>query len=330
MESNLDSTRGPALLRARTRVPEPMRPLFALALLLVAADVASAQEGRLGRILAELDLDAELALASAYESNITHRQEPTPSVGLVPEASVRVRSRVAGAKVEARYEVARHGYTNTDRWDRTSQEVRLRVDTEPSNALSARTEARFSAGGASDERKVGNDFRLVQELGWEPRDDRELRVFGTLRYLAIPEDPDDNAYKPNVGAVFVQSWPDGTEFEAEVRADANLESGTRGDYLGTALSAGLRVPLSDVLGDLRVEARRRAKHYTGRLAEDEEGDELSLMRRDTQVRYRVGWGYEASSRLTLDLLAEFERRASNDASKGYQATALWVRTTYGF
>ena len=286
------------------------------------------------------DIDVEAGLANVYESNIGHDPEPTPSFGLVPALEARARRPLGGGRLSVEYGLAQHAYSNTDEWDRTSHELVAGFEADVLDDLETLTEAEVSLGGSSEDRELANQYQLRQSLelslsqakGPGSADALRFRLgaYGTLRYKTVPGDPDDSAFKPNVGLVFQQRWPEGLRLELEARLETNREQKERGNYRRATYALELRLPVSPSLGEVEVDVRRRRKSYLARLAEDEDGDDTDQLREDTQWTLGLEWRHELLHHLSLTLGAEHEWRASNDADKHYAASVVLVGVDYRF
>ena len=277
-----------------------------------------------------LHLQAEALLTNAYESNIDHNSEAIPSVGLVPALHLRLQNAADKPWLTVDYLLARHAYTNTERWDRTSHLAHAAVETEPLNDLTSITEAEVSFRGSSEDRDLANQYQLRQTVEVKLSQMHSVEGYGTLRYKTVSGMPEENAFKPNVGLVYQQRWPSGLRWEVAARWEVNRERVVRGNYNRTTYGAELRLPAFGSHDTIELDVRQRLKNYTDRFAEDEDGDDTDQLRQDRKWTFGATWHHQLLRRLDFELGVEIERRTSNDPDKPYQASSLLLGLAYRF
>jgi len=274
-------------------------------------------------------LAAEVRVAQVFESNIDHDPEATPSVGLVPSLHLRVQDRPEDAWLTVDYALARHAYSNTDRWDRTSHQIRVAALREVADDVETITEAELSIRGSSEDRDISNQMQLRQSAEW--RISRAVRAEGyaTLRYKANPEVPGDRAFRPNAGLALQHRWPSGVRLELGGRYETNIEADPEGRYRRWTTDAELRLPTGRG-AYVEAEARYRTRHYPSRFAEEADGDETDALREDRQWTLGATWHRPLLPRLGAEVGVELDRRTSNDAGKHYVAGAARLGLVYRF
>ncbi|GAB5536684.1 MAG: hypothetical protein Rubg2KO_29330 [Rubricoccaceae bacterium] len=299
-----------------------------LALFLVS--VAAAQDTTDAPRSAWPHLEAEVGMSNIYESNIDHDVEATPSIGLVPALRLRVQDRAEDARLSLDYVLARHSYTNVERWNRTSHQVRMGVATELLDGLEGLTEAEVSLRGSSEDRDLANQIQLVQGLEWKVS--RAIRVegYGTLRYKTVPGNPNDRAFKPNTGLNLQHRWTSGARVEVGSRYELNVEPEDRGDYRRLTLDAEVRIPTPGRESRIELGTRWRIKRYLTRLAEDADGDEIDAFRVDQRWTTDVTWQGQLIRGVGVEAGVQVEQRVSTDADKHYTAASLLLGVGYRF
>jgi len=277
-----------------------------------------------------IQFDGEALLTNVYESNIDHSSEALSSVGLVPALHLRLRDRPQVTRFTFDYVLARHAYTNTERWDRTSHLFSLAYEVEPVNDLTSETEAEVSFRGSSEDRDLANQYQVRQTFEAKLSQMHRVEMYGTLRYKTIPLDPEGNAFKPNIGLGYQQRWPGGIRWEIGARWEANREALERGNYNRVTYTAEIRVPVFAGRDYIEFEVRRKSKQYTARFAEDESGDATDQLRQDRKWTAGLSWRHTFAGHVTAAFGVEVERRTSNVPDKPYTASALVIGLTYMF
>ncbi len=271
---------------------------------------------------------AEARMAQVFESNIDHDPEATPSVGLVPALHLRVQNRPDKASLTLDYVLARHAYSNTDRWDRTSHQVRAAALWEVADDLETTTEAEVSIRGSSDDRDIANQVQLRQSAEWAYSRAVRAEVYATLRYKVTPDVPDERSFRPHIGLTLQHRWPGGSRLDIGGRAETNVEADPEGRYRRWTADAELRLPTGRSGARVEAEARFRVRRYPSRFAEDARGDETDALREDRQWTVGVTWHRPLLPRLGAEVGVEVDRRTSNDAGKHYVAGAARVGVVY--
>ena len=277
-----------------------------------------------------IQFDGEALLTNVYESNIDHSSEAIPSVGMIPALHLRLRDRPQHTRFTFDYVLARHAYTNTERWDRTSHLFSLAYEVEPADDLTSETEAEVAFRGSSEDRDLANQYQIRQTFEAKLSRMHRVEMYGTLRYKTVPNDPERNAFKPNVGLRYQQRWPSGIRWEIGARWETNREALELGDYNRTTYTAELRIPVFAGRNYVELEVRRRSKHYTARFAEDEEGDVTDPLRQDRKWSVGLVWRQTLTTHVVGAFGVEVERRTSNDPEKLYVASSLLIGLIYRF
>ena len=274
--------------------------------------------------------DGEALLTNVYESNIDHSSDGISSIGFVPALHLRLRDRPHDTRFTFDYVLARHAYTNTERWDRTSHLFSLAYEVEPADDLTSETEAEVAFRGSSEDRDLANQYQIRQTFEAKLSRMHRVEMYGTLRYKTVPNDPERNAFKPNVGLRYQQRWPSGIRWEIGARWETNREALELGDYNRTTYTAELRIPVFAGRNYVELEVRRRSKHYTARFAEDEEGDVTDPLRQDRKWSVGLVWRQTLTTHVVGAFGVEVERRTSNDPEKLYVASSLLIGLIYRF
>lgn len=271
--------------------------------------------------------EAFLGMSNVYDSNIDHNDDALRSYGFVPALTLRFRDRDRRPILRGVYNVGRHTYTNTDKWDRTSHQFGGAVVPDLRGAMRTLTTAEVSLRGNSEDRDISNQYQFQHEFEYRVTDDYRLHAYGTFRYKYYPGEIDRNAYKPNFGFVLEQkldgdrTWEIGARYEWKLYELADERDR---NYTRWTFDMEYDVPLTEV-DELKFELTHRRKSYKERFVEIEDED---FLRRDFRWQFSVGYTRPVLSNIALDLRYKFERRDSNDPDKLYNAHLMDLSLVY--
>ncbi|RMF63949.1 MAG: hypothetical protein D6746_02335 [Bacteroidetes bacterium] len=263
--------------------------------------------------------------SNVYESNINHDEEPVPSYGWVPALRLQLRSHRDDPFLTLTYHVARHAYTNTEKWDRVSHKAELNLAPEITDWLHAETSVEGSLRGSSEDRDISNQLRVVQDFELRFTRNHRLHLYGTLRWKQIPDDPEEDAFKPNLGLEFERQLPGGRRFETGVRYEQNREQLERGNYTRWTFDMAYRFPFLHPRSRLEFGLKYRRKDYEARFVEIEDED---VLRRDHRWTAGLAWQITLlrNTRVLLDY--QVETRDSNDPAKRFVAHQIGLSVGY--
>ncbi|MFQ5570227.1 MAG: hypothetical protein ACE5G0_11170 [Rhodothermales bacterium] len=269
--------------------------------------------------------ELEVLLSNKYDTNIDHNEEHVPSYGLVPGLRLRYRNRPSDPLLIVIYTVARHAYTNTEKWDRVSNKVRVLFAPELTRRLHAESVGEISLRGSSEDRDLSNQYFFRQGVEYRFTRNHRLQLYGTLLWKQIPENTKNNAFKPRLGARFERRLPEGRRWEAGVRYERNREQLPRGNYARWTFDMGYRFPLFDTGGRVQVELKYRRKTYEARFVEIEDED---VLRRDYRWVLGASWRRTFVGHAQVELGYQFETRDSNDPEKHFTAHLITLALAY--
>lgn len=271
-----------------------------------------------------LAVNAEIQFASVFDSNIDQNDEPVSSYGMVPAAKLMIRSSRKDPVLSGTYVVARHDYSNSERWTRTSHMGELVFEPVSSGTVRPQTSGQFSIRGSSEDRDVSNEYRFDQEIEFRFSRNQRVVLYGAMVWKKIPESPIDDAFKPRTGIVLQQRGEDGRRWELEIRREWNEEQGTRGEYDRWKIETSYRFPLSKTI-QARAQVEYRIKSYRDRFVEIEEEDYL---RKDNRLTIGASAVSEIFRNVSLQLGYRFETRDSNDPDKRFSAHLMMLMLGY--
>lgn len=271
---------------------------------------------------------AALQFSSIFEDNIEHDADvdAIQSYGMVPSLHVRFHSGGEDRIFTLEYLVARHAYSNTERWDRVSNAFRAAFESELTDALHLQTSAELSLRGSSEDRDVSNQFQVVQEIEYRFTRRHRLQLYGTYRVKRFPDQPGVRDLKPNVGLNFERRNSDGERFETGARYEVNREEEIRGNYNRWTFDVEYRTPEFNRGRDqFEVGVKHRRKKYEARFVELDDEDYL---REDNRLSIDAIWIHHFNRGVSTELGYEFETRGSNDPERLYEANAFRFVMTY--
>ncbi|MEZ4703287.1 MAG: hypothetical protein R2834_23360 [Rhodothermales bacterium] len=270
-------------------------------------------------------MEADLRFSNVYDSNIDHNDEDTRSYGYVPALHLRLFNAVEDPWITVDYVVARHAYTNSERWDRISNLFSMAFTPHLSGRLRSATTVEASLKGSSEDRDLANQYQVVQEFEYRFTRDHRLFLYGTYRVKRFPDSPEDNALKPNAGLVFQRRMDRGERVEFEARYERNIEALSVSGYSRWTYSAEYRTPITRYGGQAQLKAKYRSKLYDERLVEL---DDVDYLRQDHNWSMELELNKRVSRNLDLLLGYEYEFRNSNDPSKYFDASLFMLMVSY--
>lgn len=271
-------------------------------------------------------IELEVQFSNVYETNIDHDLEPLPSYGMVPALQARFQNRPDNAWLTLDYVVARHAYTNTDRWDRVSNFFRAAIEPNIGDRFHMTTAGEVSLKGSSEDRDVSNQYQVLQEFEYRITNRHRLQLYGTYRLKRFPDIPNQNTFKPNVGLNFQRTNSDGERFETGARYEINKGQESRQGYKRWTFAVEYRTPELGKNTQFEFEVKHRRKFYSDRFIEIDDEDYL---RQDNRFSISAGWIYEVSRDVAFQLEYEYETRGSNDPEKLYEANVFSLQVIYG-
>lgn len=271
-------------------------------------------------------LGIKVSTLQVYDSNIDHDEHHRAAYGLVPGAQVRFQNRARSPVLTLQYQVARHAYTRTDKWDRVSNKFRVTFTPEGTRRWRTETDVELSFGGTSEDRDISNQYALEQNVEYRFTRDHRLHFFTYLRLKRIVNNPAESAIKPYWGLVYERKTDDDGALQLSARYELNREQEARGDYSRWTYALDYEIPLFKTENVLTFEAKYQRKNYAFRFVEVEDEDER---RRYYQWAMSVDWERPLIAGLIMRFQYQYELRDSNDPGKRFTAHLLQYQLVYG-
>jgi len=257
-------------------------------------------------------------LTNSYDTNINHNEENLDSVGLVYGAGVRWQSNLKEPALKLEYEAAKHSYSNTDQWDRISQNFETSYERHFSNRIGLELKGETSLKGSSEDREIGNEYTVEPQFKYKLSKNNRLEFYGAYRLKRYQDDPTRDSTNRFIGIIYERRLFSKQELAFEYRYEENNADGPKHDYYRRRYEVGYRIPFRKH-DWVNFGFRYRQQNYHSRLVDInvENGPDLHFLRRDK----RYNFGIDVAISLTEDLQLlpgyNFESRNSNDDSKDF-------------
>lgn len=267
-----------------------------------------------------------LSLSGAFDSNIEDDEQGLNSFGIVPSVGVHFQDNPEKPSFETHYEVAFHRYTNSDKYDRVSQNLTASHRLQLSRRWQLRTTGEMSLKGSSEDRDVNDQYLLEQQLQYRINPNNRLRFFGAYRLKRYPlDDIGKNAIDPYIGARFDQKLKGGRAWEILYRYDKNRSQDPKDRYVRWTYGAQFTTPLFGKRQDqLTFDVRYAPRLYARQVKVDGE----RVPRRDQRWTFDVLYEQPLRQDVQMGLNYRFETRSSNDPEKNFNSHLFSVTFNY--
>jgi hypothetical protein len=248
-------------------------------------------------------------LSNAYDTNINHDPEKVHSYGLIYGAEVTYRTSKEHPALELDYEIAQNSYTNTDQWDRISNDFVATYQKRLSKPVTFEINGELNFKGSSEDRELSNQYIVEPHLNYRFTRITRVDFYGAYRIKRY-DDITKNSRNKYVGIDFQQSF-NKSQLIAGIRYERNDADGERNSYIRWTYGASFSAPFAE-RNVFETELRYRPQRYGHRLIKVDDS---------VEVRDDHRWVFVVSVQLAiaghLDLIPgyRFETRSSNDPDK---------------
>lgn len=265
-----------------------------------------------------------LGQSGVFDTNIDHTSDARPDYGVVFMGGAAWRNRPSRPSFQVSYEAGLHRYRESPKWDRVSHRAQAAFEKRLSKRWTAETRGEVSLKGSSEDRELGNqyvlleqmDFRLVRGLG--------LRLYGVARLKRYAEpDKDRDATNTYAGAA-LKLRLGAARFELGSRYENNDARSERQEFGRWVHGAQLAAALSRH-DDIGLDVRLYDQQYPFRTVRVGSRREL---RQDQRFVSAVSWNHVFERVLGVELAYRYERRASNDPDKEFNGHQIAVEFHY--
>jgi len=257
----------------------------------------------------------EAAVWNVYDSNINHDQPEVESFGIVYGVEAHFQNRGSDPSFEIDYDVARHAYTNTDRWDRISHEVKMVYEFDLARAWSLDLEGEVSIKGSSEDRELADQYVVRPVLKWRLTKQNSVDFYAAYRLKRYdPIDAGRNSTNRYAGFEFEQSVGS-HRLDLGFRYETNDAEAPRSSYIRWTYSADYTIPLGP-RHSVSFETRYRPQRYPYRLVELDDED-TEVPRFDKRWVFTVLGIVGLADHIDLIPRYRYETRSSNDPEKGF-------------
>lgn len=262
--------------------------------------------------------------SNVFDTNVNDDEDDgIRSIGVVLGSGAQFRDDPIDPTVDVTYEIGLHRYTQSDRWDRLSHQVRAAIDNDLSGPWSLETVGEITLKGTSDDRELSDQFVINPRLNYRFGGRHRLRTYAVLRLRRYDEDTDRNATNRYVGAEVALRAARGDRWRFGGRLEGNDAVGPRNDYARYTYYAEYTAPVSP-RDQIEAEIRTRRQHYSARtvLLDGER-----VLVRDQRWLPAFAWTRRFNAQTDLRLGYALERRESNDLDREFTTHVISASIT---
>lgn len=267
------------------------------------------------------------SLATVFDTNITHDERAVSAFGIVPSFGMHFRDNPEKPLFEVDYEIGLHRYTNTDEFNRLSQNLNAVYRKQLLKRLYFRSTTEISLKGSSEDREVNNNYIFEQQLQYRFTSNTRIAGLAAYRIKRYPLlEQDSNAIDSYVGGKIEQRFRGERRVIAGYRYDHNRAWISRNNYIRRTYTLEFETPLSLRRRDfLSAEFRYAPRDYQNRTTRV---DGIRVPRHDDRWVFDVIYERQLRPDLSLALEYEFEKRNSNDIDKRFTSNAFGLRFVF--
>ena len=263
-------------------------------------------------------------LAASFDSNIDHEPRGVRSFGVVPSLGLHLQNSAENPSFEMHYEIAAHQYTNSQEWDRVSQNLEVSYRKHLFGRWSARTEGELTLKGSSEDRELNNQYALRQQLEYRFNEWSRLQLVAAYRLKRDPEDSGSDSIDPYAGVRFIQKLRGARRLAVSYRYDKNRSRDPRSRYIRWAYDADFSTPVVSRRNRLSFAVTYKPRLYA-RTVKLESG---RVPRFDKRWIFETQFERMLRSNLQLVAVYRFESRDSNDPDKDFRSQQAGFALTY--
>lgn len=263
-------------------------------------------------------------LATSFDTNINHDPVGVSSYGLVPSLAVHFQNNVEKPSFEIEYEIAAHNYTNSEEWDRVSQNLSMSYRKHLFGGWSTRTESEITLKGSSEDRELNNQYLLGQQLEYRINPNSRLQLAAAYRVKRDPIDSGSNAIDPYAGIRFIRKLPGDRRLALSYRYDKNRSWDPKNRYIRWAYETEFATPIVDRRTRLSFDLTYKPRLYARTVRVEGE----RVPRRDGRWIFETQVERVLRSDLLMVFVYRFERRDSNDPEKDFKSNQAGFALTY--
>ena len=267
------------------------------------------------------------ALATVFDTNITHDERAVSSFGLVPSFGMHYRNNPERPSFEVDYEIGVHRYTNTDEFDRVSHNLNAVYRKQLLKRLYFRSTTEISLKGSSEDREINNNYIFEQQLQYRFTPNTRVAGLAAYRVKRYPLlDQDSNSIDSYVGGKIEQRFRGERRLTAGYRYDHNRAWGSRNNYIRRTYTLEFETPLSLRRRDsVSAEFRYSPRDYQNRTTRV---NGIRVPRHDDRWVFDVIYERQIRPDLSMALEYQFEKRDSNDLDKRFTSNAIRLRFVF--
>lgn len=287
------------------------------------------------RAAARPEWSFDLLLTPFYDTNVHFSSSEVSSVGTEAAAIARYQNRASWPTWTAEYGIARHWYEATDRWNRTSHNLRgSYIQRSRDRKLRFETVGQIQINGWTVDRELSDIYSLSPRFDWLPDNRNRVRALAAFRWKELDDDArddalfDENHDARNVygGLEYRRSFASTVAssdhyFDLAARFETNDGRIARDSYRRTTWSATYVAPFGE-RDRIEMNLDYRDRHWTQRRVAG------GSLRHDRRWTPSASWIHELTDRLRLEADYSYNRQFSNEPTRDFDAHRVGLTTRY--
>jgi hypothetical protein len=256
------------------------------------------------------------SFTTAFDSNVNRDTDDLDSLGAVAGLGVTFKDNPLRPTFEVQYEAGFHQYSNTNRWDRVSHQLRAAWERRLTRRFYFEQVGEVTIKGSTEDHELSNQGTLSPRLEYRFVRWLRLRAIGAWRVKRYDDTPDRNAFNRYAGLELIGRHASGLRWTVGARAELNATVSPRQRYERRTWYIEFSTPLTK-RDRIELASTYRRQRYPYRLVDVAHGPDV--LRRDARVEPAVEWLHTLSNRVELRLGYGFDGRDSNDTRRDYRS-----------
>ena len=271
-----------------------------------------------------------VTLRGIGDSNINHDSDDVNDYGAILGAGIYFRNRPERPNFEFTYEIGRHTYSRTARWDRTSHFFQVRSENRLGKRWVSETTGEVSLKGSTEDRELTDRYSVIQFFQFRLTRKNRINLGGAYRLKRYSSALSQrNSKNPYLEASYERRFNKSrSKLEFSYRYEDNTARDERYSYIRWSYGAQLSTPLFR-RDNLSISAYYRPQKYSRIIEIDvPNAPDILATRRDKRWILGGEWRRPLWRGLELNLFYKYEQRNSNDIDRNFKAHLAGFGLTY--
>lgn len=261
-----------------------------------------------------------ISTSAIFDTNIERTPADMDSGGFVLGAGAFYRFPSEKPVFEARYEVANHNYSATDKYDRVSHDLSLLSRRPIGSKWSFETLAEASLKGSTEDRDVSDQYTLSPRLDYNPSKSKRIRLYGAVRRRNHPTDAGRDADNNFAGIELRHRLGGGKRVDVGYRQETNRARDNINDFDRSTIYFEYATPIGrDNLFSLEV--RYKPRRFPNETVPS------GSSRVDEDWVLAASWQRPLGHNRLLELGYRYEANDSNDPARDFTEHTGFVTLT---